>query len=60
MTTPIRPIIGVDTNPGAPSPQLGGKDPRASQPDLPIARDLPQWDLLPSDLLLVRRRTVKK
>ena len=29
-------------------------------PELPIAKELPPWDLVPSDLLLVRRRPVKK
>ena len=37
------------------------KDQRAptKQPDLPIASQLPAWDLTPADTLLVRRRPAK-
>ena len=56
MTTPQRPIIGAEVVPAkeVPRPQ------QTPAPDMPIARDLPPWDLLPSDLLIVRRRALKK
>lgn len=55
MTTPVRPILGTDVVAPKPEP------PRTSAaPELPIAKELPPWDLVPSDLLLVRRRPVKK
>lgn len=55
MTTPARPILGTDVIPPTPpTPQV------QAAPELPIAKELPPWDLLPSDLLLVRRRPVKK
>ena len=60
MTTPQRPIIGAEV---APSKELVTQDPRPAQanaPEMLIARDLPPWDLLPSDLLIVRRRALKK
>jgi hypothetical protein len=40
-----------------PKPQPPQSNPA---PELPIAKELPAWDLVPSDLLLVRRRPVKK
>jgi hypothetical protein len=55
MNTPQRPIIGAEVGPP--------KEPHASQTttsEVLIARALPPWDLLPSDLLVVRRRPVKK
>ena len=55
MTTPARPILGTEVMPSkaeAPQPK--------TEPELPIAKELPPWDLVPSDLLLVRRRPVKK
>ncbi|HET7433494.1 MAG TPA: hypothetical protein VFN10_02140 [Thermoanaerobaculia bacterium] len=55
MTTPARPILGAEiSQPKTDTPQPG------NTLDLPIAKDLPPWDLVPSDLLLVRRRPVKK
>jgi hypothetical protein len=55
MTTPARPILGTEVTP--PKPDVPQTTPAA---ELPIAKELPPWDLLPSDLLLVRRRPVKK
>lgn len=55
MTTPARPILGTEASPAKPeAPQAN------ATPELPIAKELPPWDLVPSDLLLVRRRPVKK
>lgn len=55
MTTPARPILGTEVIP--PQPET----PKTKvTPELPIAKELPPWDLVPSDLLLVRRRPVKK
>ena len=59
MTTQ-RPIIGAEV---APSKEIVTQSPRPPQttaPEMLIARDLPSWDLLPSDLLIVRRRALKK
>jgi len=52
-----RPIIGV-----TPSEQQGESvpAPAASPTSLPLATELPNWDLLPSDTLLVRRRPASK
>ncbi len=55
MTTPARPILGTEViplKPGAPRSNTAA--------ELPIAKELPPWDLVPSDLLLVRRRPVKR
>lgn len=57
MTTPPRPIIGAEVMQKEPPRQAV---PVQSTPDMAIAKELPPWDLLPSDLLLVRRRPVKK
>lgn len=57
MTTP-RPIIGADPTP-VPETQSSAQ-PRPPAPEMPIAKGLPSWDLVPSDLLLVRRKPVKK
>jgi hypothetical protein len=54
MTTPARPILGTEIIPKPEAPKSN------APPDLPIAKELPPWDLVPSDLLLVRRRPVKK
>jgi hypothetical protein len=55
MTIPARPILGTEVIPPKPeAPQSN------AAPELPIAKELPPWDLVPSDLLLVRRRLVKK
>lgn len=56
MTTPQRPILGAEV---APTKEVA-RPPQTPPPDMPIARDLPPWDLLPSDLLVVRRRALKK
>jgi hypothetical protein len=55
-----RPILGVDE----PKPQSKGSPPTAPASstggnELPLAIELPSWDLLPSDTLLVRRRPAK-
>lgn len=55
MTTP-RPILGAEVTPSRPQPQQQ-PSPAAEQP---LAKGLPAWDLVPSDLLLVRRRPVKQ
>ena len=53
-TTPARPILGEVVPPKQEAPQSN------APPELPLAKELPPWDLVPSDLLLVRRRPVKK
>jgi hypothetical protein len=55
MTTPARPILGTDVVPAKAEPPQTN-----AAPELPIAKELPPWDLVPSDLLLVRRRPVRK
>lgn len=60
MTTPQRPIIGAEVVPSKEMVPTSARLPHAPAPDMVIARDLPPWDLLPSDLLIVRRRTPKK
>jgi len=55
MTTPARPILGTEAIPPAQEPPQTKRT-----PELPLAKELPPWDLVPSDLLLVRRRPVKK
>jgi hypothetical protein len=59
MTTPQRPIIGAEP---APSKEMVSARPpqAATAPEMLIAKDLPPWDLLPSDLLVVRRRVAKQ
>jgi len=56
MTTPARPILGTEVTPPKPEAPQGNAAPEL----LPIAKELPPWDLVPSDLLLVRRRPVNK
>jgi hypothetical protein len=53
-TTPARPILGTEVIP--PKQETPRNN---AAPELPIAKELPPWDLVPSDLL-VRRRLVKK
>jgi hypothetical protein len=61
MTTPQRPIIGAEAAPSKEIVPAGGRPPQTTTaPEMLIAMDLPPWDLLPSDLLVVRRRTPKK
>lgn len=55
MTTPARPILGTEVVPAKPE-----APPTSTAPELPLAKELPPWDLVPSDLLLVRRRPVRK
>ena len=54
MTT-TRPILGAEVTPSRPEPQQ-----TSAAVEQPLAKGLPPWDLMPSDLLLVRRRPVKK
>lgn len=54
MTTPARPILGEVIPPRPEAP------PSNAAPELPLAKELPPWDLVPSDLLLVRRRPVNR
>lgn len=61
MTTPQRPIIGAEPAPSKELVTQGARPPQtAAAPEMLIAKDLPPWDLLPSDLLMVRRRAAKK
>lgn len=56
-----RPILGVDkpeSQPQKANPQAA-QTTTGRQDDLPLAKELPVWDLLPSDTLLVRRRPAK-
>ncbi len=61
-TTPTRPIIGTEpatpepSQPPVPSDTTAGN----SEPEMAIAGDLPSWDLVPSDMLLVRKRPLKR
>jgi hypothetical protein len=55
MTIPARPILGAEVIPPTSEPPQ-----TKTATELPLARELPPWDLVPSDLLLVRRRLVKK
>jgi len=57
MTEP-RPLLSVPPVPAPPDDAPPLVD-HASRPEAPLARELPPWDLVPSDLLLVRRRPVK-
>jgi hypothetical protein len=59
MTTPARPIIGAEVTQPAPPPSQQPA-PSRTNAEMPIAKELPPWDLVPSDLLLVRRRSVNK
>jgi hypothetical protein len=54
MTKPQRPVVGVEVA-AAKQPALPSA--KTSAAELLIAKDLPPWDLLPSDLVVVRRRT---
>lgn len=61
---PSRPIPGAESLQLAPRSEEPEAAPSRNRPVLPtafpIAKDLPPWDLVPSDLLLVRRRPQKK
>lgn len=59
MSTTPRPIIGAETVPQQEPTSTPPAKPQIAQ-DLPLARGLASWDLVPSDLILVRRRPVKK
>lgn len=55
MTPSARPVLGAEI-----IPPRTETSPVAAAPEYPLAKELPPWDLVPSDLLLVRRRPVKK
>jgi len=59
MSMTPRPIIGAETVPPQ-EPTSGPPATSKTSPEEPLARGLAAWDLLPSDLILVRRRPVKK
>lgn len=60
MSTTPRPIIGAETV--VPKEPMGAPQhvPTQTLPEQPLAKGLAPWDLLPSDLILVRRRPVRK
>jgi hypothetical protein len=59
MSTPSRPILGAETV--VPKEPMGAPPvPTQTSPEQPLAKGLASWDLLPSDLILVRRRPVRK
>jgi len=60
MTTPQRPIIGAEVALSKELVTQSSRPPQTTAPEMLIARDLPSWDLLPSDLLIVRRKALKK
>lgn len=57
----IRPILGSDEQPADQPSSPGASKPAQVQsaPELPLANQLPSWDLVPNDLLLVRRRPAR-
>lgn len=58
-----RPILGGNTPDDEQRRETDAASAQAAQPkspDLPLAIELPNWDLVPPDTLLVRRRTAKK
>jgi hypothetical protein len=59
MTTTPRPIIGAETAPQQEQPNTPPPNNHAV-PEQPLAKGLAPWDLLPSDLILVRRKSIKK
>lgn len=59
MTMSQRPIIGAEAAPSKEMVPAGARLPQTPAPEM-LAKDLPQWDLLPSDLLIVRRKALKK
>lgn len=53
----IRPIVGTGDNQRAEPPhQEASAGPPPKPVDSPLASQLPDWDLVPNDMLLVRRR----
>lgn len=58
-----RPILD-NSNPGQTPERDSVAPPSPPQPQeptlMPIAQDLPAWDLVPADTLIVRRRPVKR
>jgi len=62
MNMSTRPILGVTPNDAQPEP---GKETNVQTAptgpgQLPLATELPSWDLLPAENLLVRRRPITK
>lgn len=58
----VRPILGADDEQPPHQTSTAGSGTSAqtpSAPDSPLASQLPAWDLVPNDLLLVRRRPVR-
>jgi hypothetical protein len=56
-----RPILGANTPEKQPQSSSGTAGSiAAAATALPLATELPPWDLLPSDSLLVRRRPASK
>ena len=58
-----RPILGGNPSDTQQKQESGPDAPRPEHQkgvDLPLAVELPNWDLVPPDTLLVRRRPVKK
>lgn len=56
----IRPILGADDAPTPPQSHADALPPTTQRaPESPLASQLPPWDLVPSDLLLVRRRPAR-
>jgi hypothetical protein len=59
MSTTPRPILGSEMV--LPNEPTGAPSVRTqTSPEQPLAKGLASWDLLPSDLILIRRRPVKK
>ena len=57
----LRPIIGpADNQPNEePRPDSAPRPPTERPPDSPLASQLPSWDLVPNDMLFVRRRPAR-
>lgn len=53
----VRPIVGTGDHQAAEPPrQEAAPAPTPRAADSPLASQLPDWDLVPNDMLLVRRR----
>lgn len=59
MTTTPRPIIGAEAAPQQEQPSTSSSNTH-TVPEQPLAKGLASWDLVPSDLILVRRKSIKK
>ena len=57
----VRPIIGTGDNQPTEGPHSGltGEPSAPRPPESPLASQLPPWDLVPNDMLLVRRRPAR-